>query len=72
MGDGDRPNDVFGGGHYDDVYVKTPDGWRFKRRQFIPSEGGPVPRARGGVRQTSTCPAERSMKMRNVDRDVRL
>jgi hypothetical protein len=41
MGDGERPNDVFGGGHYDDTYVKTPDGWRFKRRQFIPSEGGP-------------------------------
>jgi hypothetical protein len=39
IGDGERPNDVFGGGHYDDVYVKTPDGWRFKRRQFLPSEG---------------------------------
>jgi hypothetical protein len=44
IGDGERPNDVFGGGHYDDIYVKTPDGWRFKRRQFIPSEGGPSPR----------------------------
>jgi hypothetical protein len=39
IGDGERPNGVFGGGHYDDVYVKTPEGWRFKRRQFIPSEG---------------------------------
>ena len=44
IGEGERPNDVFGGGHYDDIYVKTPDGWRFKRRQFIPSEGGPRPR----------------------------
>ena len=44
MGDGDRPNDVFGGGHYEDAYVKTPEGWRFKRRQFIPSEGDPRPR----------------------------
>ena len=44
IGDGERPNDVFGGGHYDDVYVKTPDGWRFKRRQFIPSEGGTATR----------------------------
>src|SRR5262245_19142668 len=43
MGERERPNDVFGGGHYDDVYVKTPDGWRFKRRQFIPSEGSPRP-----------------------------
>jgi len=45
IGEGERPNDVFGGGHYDDSYVRTPDGWRFKRRQFIPSEGGPRPRA---------------------------
>ncbi len=44
IGDGERPNGVFGGGHYDDVYVKTPDGWRFKRRQFIPSEGSPSAR----------------------------
>ena len=44
IGDGERPNDVFGGGHYDDIYVRTPDGWRFKRRQFIPSEGSPAPR----------------------------
>jgi hypothetical protein len=44
MGDGERPNDVFGGGHYEDVYVKTADGWRFKRRQFIPSEGNSGPR----------------------------
>ena len=26
-----------GGGHYEDVYVKTPDGWRFKSRSvFMP------------------------------------
>ena len=24
-----------GGGHYDDVYVKTPQGWRFKSRNVI-------------------------------------
>ncbi len=40
-GDPDEPNGVFGGGHYNDVYVKTPDGWRFKSRQFIPSQGTP-------------------------------
>jgi len=28
------------GGHYEDLYVKTPDGWRFKRRDFIPSKSG--------------------------------
>ena len=26
------------GGHYDDVYEKTVDGWRFKSRQFVPSK----------------------------------
>lgn len=41
MGDGDRPNDIFGGGHYEDVYVKTRDGWRFKQRQFLPSQRPP-------------------------------
>lgn len=44
IGDGERPNGVFGGGTYHDVYVRTPEGWRFKRRQFIPSEGSPAPR----------------------------
>src|SRR5262249_32489401 len=28
------------GGHYEDVYVKTSDGWRFKKRDFIPSKSG--------------------------------
>jgi len=30
--------------------VKTPDGWRFKRRQFMPSEGGPRPRQEAEAR----------------------
>jgi hypothetical protein len=50
IGEGERPNDIFGGGHYEDVYVKTPDGWRFKRRQFIPSEGGPRPSSDAAAR----------------------
>jgi hypothetical protein len=33
------------GGHYEDVYVKTADGWRFKRREFVQSQGGPQPKA---------------------------
>jgi hypothetical protein len=40
-GDGDKPNAVWNGGHYEDTYVKTPDGWRFKTRRFVPSEGTP-------------------------------
>ena len=31
------------GGHYEDVYVKTPVGWRFKKRAFIPSTSGADP-----------------------------
>src|SRR5688500_10635784 len=50
IGEGERPNGVFGGGHYNDVYVKTADGWRFKRRQFIPSEGSPRQPEAGGAR----------------------
>jgi SnoaL-like protein len=38
MGESGRPNEIFGGGHYEDEYVKTPAGWRFKKRQFFPSE----------------------------------
>jgi SnoaL-like domain len=40
FGDNGQPSRIFGGGHYDDVYEKTADGWRFKRRQFIPSQSG--------------------------------
>ncbi len=44
---------VFVAGHYEDQYVKTPQGWRFKRREFIPSRSGtaPAPAARGGAPQ---------------------
>ena len=28
------------GGHYEDVYVRTPAGWRFRKRKFIPSASG--------------------------------
>jgi hypothetical protein len=38
-GETGRPNAVWGGGHYEDTYVKTPDGWRFKTRRFVASEG---------------------------------
>ncbi len=31
------------GGHYEDVYVKTSVGWRFRKRDFIPSKSGPDP-----------------------------
>ena len=40
IGDNGEPSRVFGGGHYDDIYERTKDGWRFKQRQFIPSQSG--------------------------------
>jgi hypothetical protein len=40
-GEEGQPNIVWGGGHYEDTYVKTPDGWRFKTRRFVRSEGSP-------------------------------
>ena len=27
-----QPSSIYIGGHYEDVYVRTPDGWRIKRR----------------------------------------
>jgi actinorhodin biosynthesis protein ActVIA len=42
-----KPSTVVHGGRYDDVYVKTPQGWRFKTRQYIPSQiGVPPPTAK--------------------------
>jgi hypothetical protein len=39
IGENGQPGGQFSnvGGHYEDQYVKTAQGWRFKRRQFIPS-----------------------------------
>jgi hypothetical protein len=31
------------GGHYEDTYVKTPQGWRFKTRSFIKTKPGTPP-----------------------------
>src|SRR5580698_6126271 len=44
------------GGHYEDVYVKTPVGWRFKKRDFIPSTSGadPAPLAPPGIPADTT------------------
>ena len=38
MGEPGHDNEIFGGGHYEDTYQRTPAGWRFKTRQFIPSD----------------------------------
>jgi hypothetical protein len=35
-----RPGTIFLGGHYEDTYVKTPQGWRFKTRTRVGSATG--------------------------------
>jgi hypothetical protein len=42
IGENNQPSSVFTGGHFEDTYAKTQAGWRFKRRQFMPNEGGPT------------------------------
>lgn len=37
IGEGGKPGSIFVGGHYEDIYEKTEAGWKFKRREFIPS-----------------------------------
>jgi uncharacterized protein YbdZ (MbtH family) len=39
--EGDKPTTMLSGGHYEDVYVKTPQGWRIKSRNYVRSEIGP-------------------------------
>jgi uncharacterized protein (TIGR02246 family) len=43
LGEGGKPSTILNGGHYEDAYARTPDGWRLKKREFIPSEDGPAP-----------------------------
>ena len=33
------PTSANNGGHYEDVYVKTPQGWRIKERKYVPPTG---------------------------------
>jgi uncharacterized protein (TIGR02246 family) len=41
FGDEGQGGSINLGGHYEDIYAKTADGWRFRRREFIPSKSGP-------------------------------
>ncbi len=45
-----EPGRIFLGGRYDDEYVKTPQGWKFKTRTFTPSrvDVQPAPAAGAG------------------------
>ncbi|HEY1307252.1 MAG TPA: nuclear transport factor 2 family protein [Vicinamibacterales bacterium] len=51
IGENGNPGRIFLGGRYDDEYVKTPQGWKFKMRTFTPSRvdvpGTPAGRGAG-------------------------
>ena len=43
VGGSAKPSTIEHGGYYDDAYVKTPAGWRFKSRVYVRSKLGPKP-----------------------------
>jgi hypothetical protein len=43
IGEGGKPGTLFLGGHYEDTYVRTADGWRIKTRNLFPPKHGPQP-----------------------------
>jgi hypothetical protein len=43
VGGAGRPSVIDHGGYYEDVYVKTTEGWRFKSRTYVRSKLGPKP-----------------------------
>jgi hypothetical protein len=38
IGENGRPSSFFLGGHYEETYVKTADGWRFKTRRLFSAQ----------------------------------
>jgi hypothetical protein len=46
VGENGKPSTIAHGGYYDDVYVKTPEGWRIKSRTYTRSEIGSNPGSR--------------------------
>ena len=42
-----HPDVIYHTGHYEDVYEKTPQGWRFKSRRFVNHSGSPTIPAAG-------------------------
>ncbi len=40
IGEMGQPSSIYLGGHYEDVYARTAEGWRFKTRTFIASATG--------------------------------
>jgi hypothetical protein len=47
IGENGKPSSIFLGGRYEDTYVKTPQGWRFKTRNLVREPAPPPPPAAG-------------------------
>jgi hypothetical protein len=62
IGENGNPSGIALGGRYDDEYVKTPQGWKFKSRTFTPSRVDVQPPAatggRGGGQPPAAAPAQ--------------
>ena len=63
FGGNGTPTTISMGGHYNDVYVKGPDGWRFRKREFI--RGKVSLGAEQTVSVTTIRPAPEPSKPRN-------
>ena len=53
-----RPTSVNMGGHYEDVYVRTPQGWRIKSRNFFRSKSAQTVQAEAAAATQSVAPAK--------------
>ncbi len=61
IGEDGKPGGIALGGRYDDEYVKTPQGWRFKTRAFTPSRADvPPTTGRGNRGQQTAAPTPSS------------
>jgi hypothetical protein len=58
IGESGQPSSIFLGGHYEDVYARTPAGWRFKTRTFISSRTGDAPPAATAQERTAVLTAQ--------------
>jgi len=56
-GENGKATSLFLGGHYEDTYVKTPDGWRIKTRQLFRPQSGPQPQAQAAPTPPAATPA---------------
>jgi hypothetical protein len=53
IGQDGKPTSVNMGGHYEDVYVKTAEGWRIKRRDFFRSKSAQTVQAEAAAKDAA-------------------